>query len=125
MKNGNFLQLPSNENLRQIHIDPNEHIIKKSDQLQNFDVTLICYKIYLLQEKEEIFLYLFKNIHPTSIWYDMKIRDGDRLITLNKENVARISYENIYSTIIEKKIPFTCQVIWHPELYIQFGEKEF
>jgi type II secretory pathway component PulC len=83
---------------------------------------LICYKIHLIQQNEDVFVYLFKNINPMSIWYDMKIRDGDRLVTLNEQDVTRISYENIYSSIIEKKNSFTCQVVWLPELYIEFGE---
>jgi type II secretory pathway component PulC len=94
-----------------------------SDQVQNSEVTLICYKIHLLQQNEEVFVYLFKNINPTSIWYEMKIREGDRLITLNEQDVTRISYENVYSIMNHEKTPFTCQVIWHPELYIEFSER--
>jgi len=82
---------------------------------------LICYKIHLLEENEEVFAYLLKNILPTSSWYAMKIRDGDRLITLNGQDVIRMSYEEIYSIMIEKKLPFICQLVWHPELYIEIG----
>ncbi len=79
----------------------------------------------MIQENENVFVYLFKNVNPTGILYSMKIRDGDRLITLNEQDVTRISYEHVYASMIEKNIPFTCQVIWHPELYIEFGENEF
>ncbi|CAF5108782.1 unnamed protein product, partial [Rotaria sp. Silwood1] len=91
-------------------------------KFQNSDVTLICYKIQLIKKNKEIFAYLFKNVNPTSIWYDMNIRDGDRLVTLNEQDVTQLSYENIYSLIIEKKLPFTCEIVWHPELYIDLGE---
>ncbi|CAF3288774.1 unnamed protein product [Rotaria sp. Silwood2] len=104
------LKLPLNQTEKHITIDPNE--------FQNLDVTLICYKIHLRKKNEEVFAYLFKNVNPTGIWYDMNIRDGDRLVTLNGQNVTQLSYENIYSLIIEKKLPFTCEVVWHPELYI-------
>ncbi|CAF4502812.1 unnamed protein product, partial [Rotaria sp. Silwood2] len=110
LKTNNILQLPLNQTEKHITIDPNE--------FQNLDVTLICYKIHLRKKNEEVFAYLFKNVNPTGIWYDMNIRDGDRLVTLNGQNVTQLSYENIYSLIIEKKLPFTCEVVWHPELYI-------
>ena len=61
-------------------------------------------------------------MNPTSTWYDLKIRDGDRLITLNGQNVTELSYEHIYSSMMEEKLPLTCQIVWHPELYIKFGE---
>ncbi|CAF3566992.1 unnamed protein product [Rotaria sordida] len=111
LKTNNLLQLPLNQNQKQITVDPNK--------FQNFDVTLICYKIHLMKKNQNIFAYLFKNVNPTGIWYDMNIRDGDRLITLNGQDVTRLSYENVYSLIIEKKIPFTCEIVWHPELYIE------
>ncbi|CAF1430299.1 unnamed protein product [Rotaria sordida] len=114
LKTNNLLQLPLNQNQKQITVDPNK--------FQNFDVTLICYKIHLMKKNQDIFAYLFKNVNPTGIWYDMNIRDGDRLITLNGQDVTRLSYENVYSLIIEKKIPFTCEIVWHPELYIELGE---
>jgi hypothetical protein len=112
LKNSHLLRFSSNQNLRKITIDP------RVDQGQNSLVTLIYYKIHLLENNEDISAYLWKNINPTSSWYAMKIRDGDRLITLNGQDVIRMSYEEIYSIMIEKKLPFICQVVWHPELYI-------
>jgi hypothetical protein len=76
----------------------------------------------LIKENEEVFTYIFKNVNPTSTWYDLKVRDGHRLLTLNGQDVTRIPYEHIYSSMIENKISFTCQVVWHPELYIELGE---
>ncbi|CAF1587587.1 unnamed protein product [Rotaria sp. Silwood1] len=110
LETNHLLQLPLDQNQKQIIVDPNK--------FQNSDVTLICYKIQLIKKNKEIFAYLFKNVNPTSIWYDMNIRDGDRLVTLNEQDVTQLSYENIYSLIIEKKLPFTCEIVWHPELYI-------
>ena len=52
----------------------------------------------------------------------MKIRDGDRLVTLNEQDVTRLQSEHVHSVIIESKAPVTYQVVWHPELYIDFGE---
>jgi hypothetical protein len=69
-----------------------------------------------------VFAYLFKNVDPTSAWYDMKIRDGDRLVTLNGQDVTSISHETIYSAMMEEKGISKCRIIWHPELYIEFGE---
>ena len=111
LKNRNLLQFSSNQNLRTITIDPSG----------NSEVTLICYEIHLLKTSEQIFAYLLKNIKPTSSWYAMKIRDGDRLITINGQDVIRMSSEEIYSIMIEKKLSFICQVVWHPELYIEIG----
>lgn len=116
LKNTDLLQLPLNQNLRQIKIDPNE------SDVNQFNATLICYNIHLIRKNENIFAFLFKNIHPSSIWYNMRIRDGDRLITLNEQDVTQLSYEDVYSILIEKNISFTCQVVWHPELYIHLGE---
>jgi hypothetical protein len=112
LKNSHLLRFSSNQNLRKMTFDP------RVDQGQNSLVTLIYYKIHLLENNEDIYAYLWKNINPTSSWYAMKIRDGDRLITLNGQDVIRMSYEEIYSIMIEKKLPFICQVVWHPELYI-------
>ena len=83
---------------------------------------LICYRIHLDKENQDIFVYLFKNVNPIGVWYNMQIRDGDRLVSLNDQDVSRVPYENIYSVMIEEKVPFTCQVVWQPELYIEFGE---
>lgn len=52
----------------------------------------------------------------------MNIRDGDRLVTLNGQDVTRLSHEMIYSSIVEKNLPFTFEVVWHPELYINLSE---
>ncbi|CAF3446078.1 unnamed protein product [Rotaria socialis] len=110
LKTTNLLRLPLNQIQKEITIDPNE--------FQNPDVTLICYKIHLTTNNKEVFAYLFKNVNPTGIWYDKNIRDGDRLITLNGHDVTHLSYENIYSSIMESKLSLTCKVVWHPELFI-------
>ncbi|CAF3944671.1 unnamed protein product [Rotaria magnacalcarata] len=110
LKTSNLLRLPLNQIQKEITIDPNE--------CQNPDVTLICYKIHLITNNKEVFAYIFKNVNPAGIWYDKNIRDGDRLITLNGQDVTHLSYENIYSSIMESKLSLTCKVVWHPELFI-------
>ena len=70
-------------------------------------------------------MYLLKNIDPTGIWYEKKVRDGDRLIRLNGDDTTRMSYESVHTTMNETKVPFTCQLVWHPELYLEFGKTKF
>ncbi|CAF2991559.1 unnamed protein product [Rotaria socialis] len=111
LKTTNLLRLPLNQIQKEITIDP-------IDEFQNPDVTLICYKIQLITNNTEVFAYLFKNVNPAGIWYDKNVRDGDRLITLNGQDVTHLSYENIYSSIMENKLSLTCKVVWHPELFI-------
>ncbi|CAF1668018.1 unnamed protein product, partial [Adineta ricciae] len=101
----------STENYREIMIDPNSS--------QDADVTLLCYEIRLLHEKDEVFVYFFKNINPNGIWHRMKVHDGDRLVILNGEETLRMTQENVHPILIDKTFSFTFQVVWHPELYIQ------
>lgn len=115
LNNSNLLRLPVKQDRREIVINPSECIDRKEDP----DVTLICYKIHLTKENKDIFAYLFKNINPISKWYDKQIRDGDRLVALNGQDV---SCDDLYSSIMKQQVPFTCQIVWHPELYMEFGE---
>lgn len=91
------------------------------DQSQSSDVLILCYRICILGENEDVFVYLLKNINPTGIWYEKKVRDGDRLIRLNGDETIHMSYESVYAIINETKLPFACQLVWHPELYLEFG----
>lgn len=110
LRNRNSIQLPSDQKRKQSLIDPN-----KIEQ----NIPLICYRIHLIHEKQEIFVYLFKNIDPNSTWYEKKIREGDRLIALNDQDTISMSSEKVYSIMTENQSSFTCQVIWHPELYFE------
>lgn len=83
---------------------------------------LLCYEIHLISTNSEAFVYIFKNVEPTGHCYHKSIREGDRLINFNGQDMTHLSHEHIYTLIIENKNPFTCEVVWHPELYIDLGK---
>ena len=126
-----MLQVPGHERPREITIDPSESAVERRmverflsvDQGQSSEVLIICYRIHLLRENNDVFAYLLKNINPNGVWYEKKVRDGDRLIRLDGQDTTHIPYENVYSMMHETDVPFTCQVVWHPELYLEFGKQ--
>jgi len=113
LKTRQSIQSPLNQVRKQIVIDVSNKTNSKT--------TLISYQIRLIYENRNVFVYLFKNIDPHSIWYEKKIREGDRLISLNEQDTITIPPEQIYSIMTDENQPtFKCEVIWHPELYMEF-----
>lgn len=90
------------------------------DQDQSAEGRILCCRIHLVTEGTDVFAYLLKNINPNGIWYEKNVRDGDRLMRLNGQDTTHMSYENVYSIMT---VPFTCQVVWHPDLYLEFNKK--
>ena len=83
---------------------------------------ILCYRIDMFGENGDVFVYLLKNINPMGIWYEKNVRDGDRMIRLNGDDTTRMSYESVCAIMNETKLPFACQLVWHPELYLEFGK---
>ena len=52
----------------------------------------------------------------------MSIRDGDRLLTIDGKEIRNMTFETIHSAMIEATMPYTCEIAWHPELYIDLRE---
>ena len=81
----------------------------------------MCYEI--IGRAEPAYAYVFQDVHPAGRWYQMKIRNGDRMLKVNDQDVMRLSHERVRSIITDEDVPFSCQIVWHPELYMELGER--
>ena len=114
LKGRDALRSPLDQSQRQIRVD-----LRSPGQWPYPEATLVCYEI--IGGAKPAYAYLFQNVNPAGRWYTMKVRDGDRILKVNEQDVTQLSHERVHSMITDEHEAFSCHIVWHPELYMELG----
>jgi hypothetical protein len=128
------LDTPIGNESRRICIDLSEYVdyrltvlfvCRSGEQSSDVSATLIYYRVCDMFNEQVDIACLFRHVSPTSHWYAMDIRDGDRLLAINDRNIRYMTSNEIRSLLNKHTTALTCEIIWHPELYINLGQSTF
>lgn len=111
LNNNHILKIPNDQQHRKIQIELDS----------SSSIPLIYFDVHLKRENQQKSIFIFKDIDPQSIWHRNGFRDGDRLLTIDDQHCTSMTGDEIHSFITEKTTSFICEIIWHPEVFLELS----